>query len=102
MATHSYNMGNIYEKGEAKSLFVSPSQEAKIQGVGSGSYKVYGQLTKDGAAKPLTLINTATYEMTDTGVGDNIYTCDVSGLRCIYAGDVSGMDTIYARAFAST
>lgn len=102
MATHSYSTGYIYESGSAQNLFVEHAQEAKIQGTGNGSYKVYGQLTKDGPAKPLTLINAATYETTDTATGDNIYICDVSGLRCVYAGDVSGMTKIYARTFAST
>lgn len=102
MATHSLNMEYIYEQGESKDLFVEHAQEAKIQGTGSGSFKVYGRLTRDGEAKPLTLINASTFEMTDTGKGNEIYICDVSGLRCIYANEVSGMSRIYARAFAST
>lgn len=101
MAIHAINSGYIYG-GDSEGLLVYPSQEAKIQAAGSGSYRVYGRLTKDSPAKPLMLIDTSTFETTDTAFGDNIYTCDVTGLHSIFAGDISGVTAIYASAYATT
>lgn len=102
MSTHAYNAGKLYENGEPQTLLVYPSQEVKIQASGSGSYRVYGRLTSDGAAKPLKLINASTYDTADIGEDDNIYICEVAGLHSIFADEVVGVEEIYARAFAST
>lgn len=103
MAIHSTNSAFIYGvEGEPSELLVYPSQELKIQAVGAGSYRVYGKLTQDSAAKPLMLINASNFETTDTADGENLYTCDVSGLHSIFAGDVSGVTMIYAAAYATT
>lgn len=99
MATHAIEQGNIL----GRELKVEYAQEMKVQAAGSGSYRIYGRLKKDGAPKPLTLINLSGYDMSDTGTDDNIYTCDVAGLYSIFADDAAGdFDEIYAEAHATT
>lgn len=98
MATYSIECGEI----QSKELRITTAQEMKIQGAGSGTYKIYGRLTSDGVAKPIVLINASTFDVTNTGTNDNIYICDVAGLHSIYADDISGVTKIYAEAYAAT
>lgn len=98
MATYSIDHGEI----QNREMKITHSQEMKIQGTGSGSYKIYGKLTSNGVAKPIALLNVSTFEIGDIGVDDNIYVCDVAGLHCIYADEINGVTKVYAETYAST
>lgn len=89
--------GFIYKDNTSIPLkFEVQGSNLKIQGKGTGNYKIKGKLGTTGESKYLALINATTLEVVDTAIDDNIYIADVCGLSQIEATDISGISEIYA------
>lgn len=101
MAVHEFKSKYLHG-GADDEMDIFPSQELKIQATGSGSYQMFGKMRGSGAAKPLALINTGTLEISNTASGEDIYTCDVSGLQSVYADNLNGVSSVYVRAISTT
>ena len=87
--------GNIYENGQPIEINFILGENLTIQGVGIGTYEVYGRM-RNGEYKKLSLVDNTTYDIATTGKDGNIYKADIAGLSYITVQNVTGnFESIY-------
>lgn len=94
MSKYAITNGELYN-GKAIEMKVCNGAELKVQGSGSGVYKVVGKLTANATPQPLALINCNNFAVTNSVFDEGIYVVDVSGLYSVSVEDVSGFTKIY-------
>ena len=98
MALTNYHIKNgyIYENETAKEFSFINGVEMKIQGTGTGTYKVIGTFG-NGTPKELFAVDMSTLDIEETCENDTVYCIDVIGLTSVTVTDVSSdIEKIYA------
>ena len=87
--------GNIYENGQPIEINFIVGENLTIQGVGIGTYEVYGRM-RNGTYKKLSLVDNTTYDVTSVATDGNIYRADIAGLSYVTVQNVTGnFESIY-------
>lgn len=95
MSKYAIINGELYSNGKANEMKVNNGADLKVQGSGSGVYKVVGKLTANATPQPLALIKSSDFSVTTSVFDDGIYIVDVSGMYSVSVEDVSGFTKIY-------
>ena len=92
--TRIINSTIIYDGTTAKIVDVSGGEQAKIQGVGSGTYTLRGRLSSECAFDDIATIKASDFSKKTEVSDDMVYCADVSGYSQITV-DADSFDKIY-------
>lgn len=84
----------IYDGTTAQVLNVANGEQAKIQGVGSGTYTLKGRLSSDCAFDAICAIKASDFSKKTTVTDDAVWCADVSGYTQITV-EADSFDKIY-------
>lgn len=85
----------IFENDEAKILSISKGEQIKLQGIGSGTYKLKGRLSTDCAFDEICVVKATTLATTREVSDTSVYIADISGYAQITV-EALGFDKIFA------